>query len=88
MCGGNNENIEQSCFTLSQEGTWDESHHLISPRAVHSSWQVEGGIFLLGGRFSENTTEFGPYIIKAFVSSDQSQTSQLHQMDRVRHPLY
>ena len=59
MCGGDNQQFAQSCYTFGVEGDWTKSHQLVTERVLHSSWKTDQGILLMGGKDSENTTELG-----------------------------
>ena len=59
MCGGENPRYSHSCHSFTDQGTWTESHQLLTERVVHSSWTTSQGILLMGGRVSELTTELG-----------------------------
>ena len=59
MCGGENMKFSNSCHTFTAQGTWLESHITLTERVVHSSWRTGQGILLMGGRYSEKTTELG-----------------------------
>ena len=59
QCGGGGS--PQSCY-LFKDGNWTLSHSLREKRVRHSSWQTEEGrVVLLGGWFSNNTTETVQY---------------------------
>ena len=56
-CGGGSSTLtEISCYTFTN-GIWTKSHTLRHSRYYHSSWTSPMGIVLMGGRWSENTTE-------------------------------
>ena len=47
---------KQNCETFA-DGQWRVSHNLLQRRYGHSMWQSPEGILLMGGTYSENTTE-------------------------------
>ena len=58
MCGGGNlDSAGKSCLKLSS-GEWRVSHNLKYLRRGHSSWETpDGGVLLVGGVSSRDTTE-------------------------------
>jgi hypothetical protein len=38
-------------------GQWITSHILVERRYIHTSWQTEQGVVLMGGVYSQNTSE-------------------------------
>ena len=57
QCGGYGS--YQSCHTLNTDtAQWTKTHNLSEKRDSHSSWRREdGSILLIGGDYSETTTE-------------------------------
>ena len=60
-CGGPNFDTQDNCVTLT-DGQWTLSHTLLHARYQHTSWALgDGRVVLMGGFFSDNTTEiFSP----------------------------
>ena len=52
ICGG----TADFCYKVTPDG-WVKTNTLIHKREYHSSWEVEEGIILFGGKHSPNTTE-------------------------------
>ena len=52
-CGGG---WTSSCDQWSQ-GSWTQSHTLKIQRSRHLSWATESGVYLMGGSYSDMTTE-------------------------------
>ena len=62
LCGGGINcvsNTGRSCHTLNTDtAQWTKTHSLSGGRVFHSSWRREdGSILIIGGGFSETTTE-------------------------------
>ena len=58
--GGTGTDTRTSCDQLTTAG-WTRSHTLIHRRYLHSSWEVEDGIILLGGVLSGTTSEIAKW---------------------------
>ena len=59
LCGGGGSlSNKLTCLTLSN-GEWSVSHNNLKySRTAHNSWDTpDGGVLLIGGRFSKDTTE-------------------------------
>ena len=59
-CGGESSisGTETNCLSLSvNDGGWVESHLLMEKRVNHTSWMSPAGLLLIGGAFSERSTE-------------------------------
>ena len=58
ICGGLYESQARlSCLEMRTNGEWATSHSFTSERWAHTSWSTGGGILLVGGHESPNTTE-------------------------------
>ena len=59
VCGGNNGDARTSCEEFSPAtGTWARTTHTLQERRVgHVSWSVEEGTILMGGYYSQTTSE-------------------------------
>ena len=55
-CGGQSDGL--SCSTLTSDGEWTQTHHLMRDRAWHSSWATDEGVMLMGG--AGTTTNVSP----------------------------
>ena len=58
-CGGFNTDNQPYCHTLTLadgQWTWTQSHSLITPRRVHTSWSVNDELIIIGGKGRENST--------------------------------
>ena len=55
-CGGGSTESRTSCVTFSN-GQWRSSHTLQYLRYCHSTWSTKGGVVIMGGHSSDNTTE-------------------------------
>ena len=55
-CGGDSSTVQTTCVRL-EAGSWTPSHQLLQKRAYHSSWASPAGTLLMGGWYSEKTTE-------------------------------
>ena len=53
-CGGTDN--EYFCWRYIN-GFWEKMHELKHPRLYHSSWDSPKGVILIGGKWSENTSE-------------------------------
>ena len=61
VCGGvGGTDTKTSCYQLSSAG-WTRSHTLKYGKVLHSSWEVEDGIILLGGSGSGTTSEIAKW---------------------------
>ena len=57
LCGGGKSASLKTCLTMSN-GEWSVSHNLKYSRYFHTSWDTpDGGVLLIGGKNSKNTTE-------------------------------
>ena len=57
MCGGGGgHSTHTSCDTWSN-GAWTRTHNLREKREFHVSWSTSSGVYLLGGTFSNKTSE-------------------------------
>ena len=57
LCGGHRSPQRTTCHTLSSSGSWELSHNLTENRREHCAWDSPQGIILIGGDFSDTTTE-------------------------------
>ena len=55
-CGGDSSTVQTTCVRPSGD-SWTPSHQLLQKRAYHSSWVSPAGTLLMGGWYSEKTTE-------------------------------
>jgi len=54
--GGGDDSTLTSCDTWSN-GAWTRTHNLRDKREFHVSWSTPSGVYLLGGTFSNTTSE-------------------------------
>merc|ERR1711971_446498 len=54
LCGGYSgvSDIQTSCITLTDEGTWETTTTLLQERQYHVSWASPSGLIIMGGRAS------------------------------------
>ena len=56
VCGG--ESSRTTCVKWSPtSGTWTKSHTLRQMRSFHVSWATASGVYLIGGKHSQRTSE-------------------------------
>ena len=57
-CGGYSAPTYNTCVKWSPaSGTWTKSHTLRHRRTFHVSWATASGVYLIGGRYSQRTSE-------------------------------
>ena len=56
ICGGSYYETATTCMSFTS-GQWNTSHTLVERRYIHTSWQTEQGLVLMGGVYSKNTSE-------------------------------
>ena len=58
-CGGDaGDATRSSCVKWSPaSGAWTKSHTLREKRALHVSWATASGVYLIGGKYSQRTSE-------------------------------
>jgi len=76
VCGGGPGNETQTSCLEFKSGAWKHSHQLLYPRYGHTSWTTpDGGILLVGGYYSNTTTEV------LSLLSDEGDTTELFSLE-------
>ena len=58
VCGGWSNATLTTCVKWSPtSGTWTKSHTLKQNRSFHVSWATASGVYLIGGKYSQRTSE-------------------------------
>ena len=52
-CGGFISDVQPNCYNLTLtdgQWSWTQSHQLLSPRRVHTSWSIDDELIIIGGK--------------------------------------
>ena len=57
VCGGDDYFARDNCIEMDDDGEWNVLGFTQEHRDDHACWSVDGGVFLMGGDYDEQSTE-------------------------------